>query len=329
MSVKQNLTWEADLRLFGPEMLKGWSLAMVATWLLMMLILGMIFIAQDEAETLPDLAAVLLAVTGGLWLFGLLVMALLFRGQYRVRYTLSATGLVMETLDRVARGANRVAIVVGALSGKPGLLGAGLINRSRETESLAWDGAFRAVLRPQRHLIVIKGSWRSLMLIQCLPDNYLHVAARLAREMAAHATAERVSGRSPLPAYLGRTVLAALASLPIFAVHTEYDLDVFLPLLMFCFALATIWLIPLFGWVVLGCLGLMAFTVLARLMEELPSYLRPGQSFTRLEGLGGDDMVLLGLAGSGAAWLSWMAWRALTGRLVPALMADHSDMGEG
>lgn len=329
MSAKESITWETDLRLFGPEMVKGWSLAMAATWLVMMLILGIVFVAQGEFDALPDMALVFLAVTAGLWVLGFLVMALLFRGRYRVRYTVSGTGVLMETLDKVAKGSNRLAIALGALSGKPGLLGAGLINRSRESEAVEWDGTFRAVQRPARHLVVIKGAWRSLMLVQCLPENYARVAARVAAEMAAHGTARRVPGKSPLPTYLGRTLLVALASFPIFALHEEYDLDVFLPLLMFCFALATVWLIPLFGWVVMGSLGLIAFSVAARLIEEIPSYFRPGETFTRLSVMDSGDGLLLGLSALGAAWLVWLSWAALRGRVRPALTADWGDMGAG
>jgi hypothetical protein len=327
MSAKEHITWETDLRLFSPEMAKGWSLAMVATWLVMMLILGIVFVAQGDADDLPPLAGVLLAVTAGLWLLGFLIMALLFRGGLRVRYTVSETGVRMDTLDKVAKTSNRLAIALGALSGKPGLLGAGLINRSRESEAVAWDGAFRAELRPQRHLVVFKGSWRSLMLVQCTAENYPRVAARVQAEMASHGTNRRIPGKSPLPAYLGRTLLVALASFPIFALHEEYNLDVFLPLLMFCFALATIWLIPLFGWVVLGSLGLIAFTVLARLLEETPSYIRPGQTFTLLEVMSTEDWLMLGLAGLGAGVLVWLSLGALRGRIQAALMADQGDMG--
>jgi hypothetical protein len=329
MSAKEKIVWETDLRLFSPEMLKGWSLAMVATWVVMMLILGVVFLAQDEADALADMALVFLAVVAGLWALGFLVMALLFRGKFRVRYTASETGILMETLDTVAKKSNRLAIVLGALAGKPGLLGAGLINRSRETEGVEWDGAFRAVQRPERHLIVFKGSWRSLLLVQCLADNYARVAALVEREMSRHGTAQRVSGKSPLPAYLGRTVLVALASFPIFALHEEYDLDVFLPLLMFCFALATVWLIPLFGWVVMGCLGLIAFTVAASLAEVIPSYIRPGETFTRFSVMGSEDWLLLGLAWLGAAWLTWLSVGALRGHIQSALTADWGDMGEG
>ena len=329
MSDKEKIVWESDLRLFSPEMFKGWSLAMVATWVVMMLILGIVFVAQGETDSLADMALVFLAVVAGLWVFGFLVMAVLFRGKFRVRYTASETGILMETLDTVAKKANRLAIVLGALSGKPGPLGAGLIGRSREAEGVAWDGAFRAVLRPERHLIVFKGPWRSLLLVQCREDNYARVSALVEREMAGHGTAKRVPGKSPLTTYLGRTVLVALASLPIFGLHEEFDLDIFLPLLMFCFALATVWLIPLFGWVVMGSLGLIAFTLSGRLVEEIPSYFRPGETFTRFEVLGTEHWLLLGLAGLGTAWLIWLSVGALRGRIQSALMADWRDMGEG
>lgn len=322
-----NLIWDSELRLFSPEMLKSWAIAMVATWLVMMLILGITFTAQGEAEDLPAIALVLLAVTAGLGVSGLLVMLLLFRGGYPVRYTVSGEGVRMETLSQVAKRSNRLAIVLGALSGKPGLLGAGLVAQTRETEAVAWQGAFRLEPRPRRQLIVLKGSWRSLMLVQCREDNYEEVLARMRQEMRAHHTTERVPGRSPLPAYVRRTVLVALASWPIFAVHTEYDVDIFLPLLMFCFALATVWLIPLFAWVVLGSLGLIAFTVAAQLLEETPSYIRPGQTFTLLQVMSTEDWLLLGLAGLGAATLVWLSLGALRGRIHTALIADQGEKG--
>ncbi|HNQ03040.1 MAG TPA: hypothetical protein PKH69_00360 [Thiobacillaceae bacterium] len=327
MSAKEKIIWEIDLRLFSPEMAKTWSLAMLAIWLVMMLILGIVFIAQGEADVLPDLAGVLLSVTAGLWLLGFLTMALLFHGALRVRYTVSDTGVRMDIIDRVAQTGNRLAIALGLLSGRPGLLGAGLINRSRESEAVEWYDAFHTIQRPKRHLIVFKGAWRCLMFVQCLPDNYARVAARVHAEVSRHGADRRVPGKSPLPAILGRTVLTTLACFPIFALHAEYGLDVFLPLLMFCFALATLWLIPLFGWVVMGSLGLIVLSVAGRLVEEIPSQIRPGETFTRLGVMGSEDWLLLGLACLGMAWLICLSLGALRGRIPSALVAEGGDVG--
>lgn len=325
--MNEPITWESELRIFSPELLKAWGLALLATWVVMMLILGIAFTAQGGTEALPTLALVALAVTAGLGLIGLLVMRLLFRGGYPVRYTVSGEGVRMQTLSRVAKRTNRLALALGILTGKPGLLGSGLNARSRETEAVSWQGAFRAEFRPQRHLIVLKGAWRTLMLVQCTPENFAQVAARVQAEIASHGSDRRVPIHSPLPAYLWRTALVALASLPIFAVHAEYELDIFLPLLMFCFALAMVWLIPLFGWVVLSCLGLIAFTLAIRLLEENPSFIRRGQTFTLLEVMSTADWLLLGLAGLGAAVLVWLSLGVLRGRIHAALMADRADMG--
>lgn len=325
--MNEPIIWDAELRFFGPEMLRAWGLAMLATWVLMMLILGIALAAQGETEAVPTLALVMLAVTGGLGLLGLLVMLLLFRGGYPVRYTVSADGVQMQTLSQVAKRVNRLAIVLGLLTGKPGLLGSGLIARSRETEALSWQGAFRAELRPQRHLIVLRGAWRNLMLVQCTPQNFAQVAARVQAEITRHGTDRRLPAKSPLPAYLGRSALVGIASWPIFALHAEYDLDLLLPLLMFCFALATVWLIPLFGWVVLGCLGLMAITVVIRLTEPIASIIHPGHSFSYLQVMSGGDWVLLGLALGGGAVLAWQALASLRGRLPAALMADQGTRG--
>lgn len=321
--MSEPITWESELRFFSPEMLKAWGLALLASWVLMMLLLGIVFTAQGETEALPTLALVMLAVTAGLGLLGLLVMLLLFRSGYPVRYTISSEGVHMQTLSQVAKRANRLAIALGLLTGKPGLLGSGLIARSRETEALSWQDAFRAELRPQRHLIVLKGAWRILMLVQCTPKNFAQVAARVQAEIARHGTDRRLPAKSPLPAYLWRSALVGFASWPIFALHVEYDLDVFLPLLMFCFALATVWLIPLFGWVVLGCLGLIAMTVTIRLTEPIPSIIYPGRSFSYLQVMSGGDWVLLSLAIGGGVFLAWQSIASLKGRQPTALMVDQ------
>lgn len=325
--MNEPIIWDAELRLFSPDMLRAWGLALLVTWLLIMLILGIALAAQGEAEALPTLSLVMLTVTGGLGLLGLLVMLLLFRGGYPVRYTVSADGVQMQTLSRVAKRVNRLAIVLGLLTGKPGLLGSGLIARSRETEALSWQDAFRAELRPQRHLIVLRGAWRNLMLVQCTPQNFAQVAARVQAEITRHGTDRRLPAKSPLPAYLWRSALVGLASWPIFALHAEYDLDLLLPLLMFCFALATVWLIPLFGWVVLGCLGLMAITVAIRLTEPIASILYPGRSFSYLQVMSGGDWILLGLALGGGAILAWLSLASLRGQLPAALMADQGTRG--
>jgi hypothetical protein len=300
---------------------------MLATALVMLVILGTVFTAQGEWDALPPMLMLIGAVTGGLWLLGFLIMAVMFRGKYRVRYTLSNTGIVCETIDNVAKTANRAAIVVGVLARSPQAVGAGLIGMSRESEEVHWSGAFRAVMHPGENVIMLRNAWRSLLWVQCTPDNYGEVAAVVESHMKRRRTAGRVPGKSPVPAYLGRSLMAVLACLPLFPLANEYDTGLFLPIFILCFALAMIWLINLFGWVVLSGLGLQVLLVILAQFEERQSFFTPGEIYKAYEVLGGDDFSLFLVAGIGIAILVWLSLGALRGHWLAALIADQTDMG--
>ena len=323
------LVWETDLPLFSPEMFRQWSYVLLATALLMSLILGTIFAAQREWAALPTLGLMILAISGGIWLFGLILMALLFRGRFRVRYTLSDDGILLESIEPIAKKANRAAVVVGILAQKPGLLGAGLIGRSREAEVVRWQGAFTMAEQPRRHLIALRNRWRTLLLVQCTEENYAAVRERVNQSMQRHKTGSRVAAASPLPFYLRHSALILLASLPLFQLAAEYHLHLLAPILVLCFALATLWLINLFGWVVYAGLLFLAVGTLMDLVRVRQSMFFPGRSYTGFDLLGGDSGVLLLLALLGAGYLAWLAWRALHGRFLALLVRDQGDMDGG
>ncbi len=321
------LVWETDLPLFSRLMLTQWTLGMLVTALVMFLILGTVFAAQAEWDALLPMAGMTAAVSGGLWLLGILIMAVLFRGRYRVRYSLSKRGLRCDTLDPVAKKANRLAIGLGVLTGKGQLLGAGLIGVSRESEEVNWSGAFQARFDPLRHTVLLRNGWRTLLWVQCTGENYAEVAARVSQHMQRRRTASRLTKGSPLPAYLGRSLLVLLACAPLFPLAEEYDTGLFLPIFTLCFALAMVWLINLFGWVVLGGLGLQIGLVILAQFEERQSFFQPGEVYQAYEVLGGEDFDLFLLAGVGAVVLIWLCHGALRGRWLAALVADQTDMG--
>lgn len=323
---KTDIIWETDLPLFSRHMLKQWTLAMLATAAVMFLLLGIVFAAQGEWDSLLPMGAISLGAAGALWLLGLLIMLVIFRGRYRVRYTLSTRGLLCETIDPVARKANRLAIVAGALARSPQTLGAGLIATSREAEEVRWSGAFRAVKDPARHFITLRNAWRGLMWVQCTADNYAQVVAAIDAHMARRGTADRLGQRSPVPAYLGRSLLVVVACLPLFPLAEEFDTGLFLPIFILCFALATVWLINLFGWVVIGGLIVQAALVVVDQLEIRESFFRKGEFYRAYTVLGDDDIALLVVAGIGAAVLVWLSLRALRGRWLAALLEGYRDM---
>jgi hypothetical protein len=323
------LVWETDLPLFGREMLRQWTLAMLATALLMILLLGTVFMAQREWHALPMLAAMLLGTAGGLWLLGLAIMAVLFRGRFHVRYTLDDQGILLENVEPIAKQANRVAIIVGALARKPGLIGAGLIGRSRESEAVRWNGAFTLLAKPDQRVISLRNRWRSLMLLQCTEANYAEVLARVELAMQRNQTAARVEPHSPLPFYLKHSALILLASVPLFMLAEEFHLSLLAPLLVLCFALAMLWLINLFGWVVYAGLLYLVVGTLMDLSRVRQSMFSPGETFTGFDVIGSDESGILSLSLLAAGYLLWLSWRALHGGFLALLVRDQGDMDGG
>ena len=323
---KSELIWDVDLPLFSRRMFGTWTWAMCLVALLVGGLLGLIFVAQREWRAIGPILTMVVSVTGGLWLLGLIIMAVMFRGRLPVRYTLSDTGLRCDVTSRAAKVANRLAIVAGVLGRSPQALGAGLLATSRESEAVLWAGSFQAAHHPSSHRIELGNAWRSLLWVQCRPENYAEVAAAIEAHMQRHRTASRVSGRSPLPAYLWRTLLVAVASAPLFALADEFHVSLFLPIFTLCFALATVWLINLFGWLVLGARVVIAAGVVLDQAQMRESMFEPGRFFRAWDVLGGDDISLLVLSGLGALVLAWVSWSAVRGRWLAALVQGHEDM---
>ena len=324
---RPSLVWETTLPLFSRTMLTQWTLALVATALLMSVLLGTLFAAQGEWQALLPMAVMITSICGGLWLFGTLVMALLFRGRYQVRYTLSQQGMRCDMLDPAGKTFNRLAIGLGVLLGRAPLQGAGMIGVSRESEMVRWSGAFEARFDAHHHSILLRNGWRTLLWVQCTPENYAAVALHVCQHMQRCGSASRLAKNSPLPVYLRRSLLVLLACAPLIPLAEEYDISLLLPILTLCFAMAMVWLINLFGWVVLGSLGLQIAWVVVAQFEEKQSFIRPGDFYLTYEVLNERDFELFLLAGIGTAILLWLCYSALRGRWLPALVADQSDMG--
>lgn len=321
-----SLTWKTDLPLFSRVMLVQWSGAMLGTGIAAMVILTTIFIGNGEWNGLGAMAMVIAAVIGALWVLGLSIMAVLFRGRFHVRYTLDDRGIRYESLESLVRGANRAAVVAGALARSPGVAGAGWLAASRESEEIRWKGAFKAVYRPGARVILLRNSWRTLMWVQCKPDNFELVAAAVEQHMARRQPASRLGTRSTLPRYLLNTLIVSLGCVPLFSLAGEFDTGLFMPVFIYCFALAMVWMIPLFAYAVIGGLGIEIVLLLADLTELRESSLLLGEPYRGFEVISDSEAVALMLACLGAALLILMSWRYLTGRSDSALIADKMDM---
>lgn len=322
-------SWEIDVPLWTNPLIVGATARVFAFAVIgVASMLSLIFWVQGDTDAIGSLWLAFAAVGASLFVLGLLIMALVFGNRLRCRFTIDARGILFETIDRRAQRSNRLLILLGVLLRKPQALGAGLIAASQEVQSLQWRGAFQAEFLPQRQVVILKNRWRRLMLVYASADNYATVAARIAAEIARHGTAQRVPLRSPLPRYLGLSALVVVACVPLFALVEEFGISLMLPLLQLCFGLATVWLIGLFGYVLIAVDLLIAGALLLDALGVQQSWLRPAEHYTRWTVYSDQDWGLLLLAVLAMVVLAVVGWRAAHGRPMAMLMADFGDAGE-
>jgi hypothetical protein len=319
--------WEIAVPLLSNRaMVGGVVKAFGIAALLIGVLMTVVFGSQGEWDVLPQLLLVFLAIFAGFIVLSLLVMAVVFRNRMLFRFTISDTGILFENIDKTARTVNRLAIVAGALGGSAQTAGTGLIAQGQETQELRWKGAFRAEYHPRSRGIVLRNAWRQLMIVYCTPENYPEVAERIRVSLEQNATASRVPTRSPVTRYVGWSAVVVLATVPLFLLVEAFDVPLWLPIGILCFALATIWLVGIFGYVVLAGLAVTAWAVAANGLSTRESFFSPGETFARWTVYSGDDWGLIALAAAAFAVLGWLSIRGVTGKLPSMLASDSDDM---
>lgn len=309
-------TWETNISLLtNPLILKQMVFVVVGAGLIMALLLSFILALTGEYGDIPMIWLISLFTTLGLGLLLCLVTLIFFGNRMRVRFTVDGKGILWETIDKRAKVASRLAILAGILGRSPQAAGAGTLAVAREKEFVRWQDLSAVTYNNGRRMMTLRNSWRPLMLVVCLPQNYGQVAAFVEEKVVSAPVGStprrlRPLGKGPLGKGLLRTLTVTLAAAPTITLSSyPFYLDIFLPLLMFLFALATVWLVPLFGWVVIGCAAILALQIAWIGIFEV-SYLY------------GVEIIAILVSYAGLAYLVWFSWGALRGRIGSALMED-------
>jgi hypothetical protein len=255
-------SWEKDITILNnPMILKQMVMVIAGSGLFMAFILTIILAATGDYRDIPAMLLVSLLAAAGLGLLLVMVTLVFFRNKMRVRFTLDERGALWQTIDSRSKASARLALVAGILGRSATTAGAGVLSGSGETEFVHWKEINSATFSPGRKIITLNNSWRPVMMLICLPDNYNTIAAFIKNKTGEPGKAEKAGKRLPAKAML-RTAIVTAASMPMFMLSAyPFELDIFIPLLLFLFALATVWLIPLFGWVVITAAGFLALQI--------------------------------------------------------------------
>ena len=114
-----------------------WDLLKVLVWtgILFYAAMGVAILFAGSRRSFPwgDFALALGWGLAGLGFVFAVAMLAVFGNRYMVRFLVDREGVGYESLSKRARTVNRAAIILGALAGSPGAMGAGLLASSQET----------------------------------------------------------------------------------------------------------------------------------------------------------------------------------------------------
>ncbi len=322
-----SLTWEIKFNLLtNPNIVKAWLKAMGATYILCIGILIPVFAGTGEWDAIPVMLLIFLVVCAGLTLLGFIIMLLVMGNASRARFSLSQAGVAYTSMDKKAGTLARIAVAAGGFFGSPGVAGAGLLSISGEEISLPWAAVYEALFDDKNNTIRLRNSYRDLLHLYCGNDNFDEVQRFVQNHLEKKETIEPLTGKHRFGRGIVSTLLVILASLPLYILNDILDLNILLSLMIMLFSLATIWMIPLFGWVVLvleiGVIGwIVKFLSGTRTLKLVSTYRYKGYE---LLDAGECVIILLSLAGMG--YLAWTSIRALKGKRIPVLMQDQFDV---
>lgn len=319
----------------------------------MFTLLAGIALSSGGMKSFLGMVPVFGAIIGGMAVMFLLIMLVFFGNHFPMGFVVNGVGVEVASLSRRGKAANRLAVIAGLLSGRPGPAGAGLLAMSQETTGYAWDDIHKATFYPDEHVITLCNSWRVVLRLFCTSDNYSRVQQQvklgLARGEALRARQLQIEQASPREKYAFFRLIAASLLAAAFLVPLEFDVHPAFKI--FCLVAAVLAIVlrgfsRFFGGMLFAAIiALVAVTwVNGNRVTQLTSEAE-FRDFAQKQGLKIDgkvpdyalgksrafdhvdtsEKVALALAGLASLWFLYLAGRAMAGGLEPRWNAATVD----
>lgn len=292
--------------------------ASILTGIVMALLLGFIFLASGETDMLwfPVLSGILSCCF--LFIASWTVLLIIYRNKLTYLYTITNTGIAIETRSNPSKILSRLAIIIGILKGSPTAIGAGLLSTSREKTILRWKEVNRIHLSNLTRSIKLSSGLRDLEIIFCTKNNFSEISEFVTQRVRQNSK----SNAKILFISIVQTCAVLLALTPLFGIDDIVEVHLLIKILLLCFALATIWLIPLMGAVVIALGIYAASAIVCNLLVMRESTLFVGETYRYIELLEPHEWIYLGITMMGLGYLLLAALLYLGGKIQSALIAD-------
>lgn len=163
------ISWNIGVPIFrNPVILKQLGLAIGIPFGLLTIILPLV--SGKSVYTLYGLCLI-----AALFFFTWLFIMIVYRGRYEAEFVLDDKGALCRTQAGQAqksRIVNALTVVLGLLSGKPAVAGAGILAQSKQQVFIRWNRLTRVKYRPRSHTILLRGGWTENIALFCTRENY-------------------------------------------------------------------------------------------------------------------------------------------------------------
>lgn len=217
------------------------------TGLTVFVLLSFVFIVTGEANMILLSLVISIIASISLFVFSLLVLLIFFRNSLTYIFSIKESGITIEQISNLNKTLNSAAAILGIIALNPSTAGAGILAATREKEFIKWKEVKRVEYDDDSYSIKLSGRYRDIGLVFCNKEDYPDIKKFISKKIQKQPLPKR---RFPLKMIL-RTILAFLVFSPIFTLQEESENFLLLALLTLCFYLATIWLIPIFGYIVI------------------------------------------------------------------------------
>jgi hypothetical protein len=344
------ISWELNVPLLTNQfilydLLKVWG---ISSLFLLLLLTGIVVYDRNWRAFSAILPVVGLVSAIILALF-ILVMLVFFGNRFPMGFSLGPQGAIVVSLSRRGRWGNRLAVVLGALAGKPGVAGAGLLGMAQETTEMVWDDVRRLKIHPRTRVISLMDSWHVVLRLYCTPENYPVVLNAVqiwaARGLKKASQAPRARGFPSSRRLWLKSLLAAVAAFLVTAWPLEARPALIWSLL--AVSLGAIWFRALahwFGIITLTLVGVILLSFVGqglemRQMTQEEDFRRFAQSqglkvdkvpgwvlgkHRRFEHLHSQEWLQTGIAALGLSVLGWVGFAAVRFRRRQAAGSDGS-----
>ena len=174
--------WKVNVPLVNnPIVLRQTSAACLISGLVVFIILSSIFAFENNWSAIIDAAWIAAAISLGFSLMAVIVMLVIYGNRMAMEFTLDQRGVLSKVTAKRAKLIARLAFILGLLSGRFTVAGAGLLAQTGATQFVRWKQIVHTRYDDKRYIIYLANNWRTVAALFCLESNYLAVKQQVER----------------------------------------------------------------------------------------------------------------------------------------------------